>query len=724
MLMTVAEFRETLRSDRAGLVGALESATGRGGEEERQAWESSLPVLADALAAPTLGALHVYFAGHGYLALEYQLPAASSWCDVVLLGRGAAGPSAVIVELKHWITRGDRPGPAEGLMERGGALVLHPSDQVRGYTEYCRRFHSTVQDRRADVRGCVLFTRDHFVDRYAEPPNDALARNYPCFTRAPHVVRDSWPAYLARSLSSPDEQFAREFVAGRYRQDRGFVRQIGAQIRDRANSPFELLDHQRRAFALVRARLEAEVLGRGVPRKQVIVIQGPPGSGKSVLAARIWSALVTDERLPEGAAVLTTTSTAQTSNWTKLFQIASGASAAAGVVKRAASYVPVTTQTLGRLRRRHGADFASGPAAWRDNVQLLRDWGVKFQDGAGDEQYLVSVVDEAHALINPERPEGRGQFGFAPTFGPLAWHIIRCSTVSIFLLDAEQGFRDRENTTLADIRRWAGELDAEVGEPISLEGAQFRCAGSTDYVAWVEGLLQGRPAEELAALAQRWRGAFDVRVASTPAALEQELRGAAARGSTVRLLASYARKWMTKGAARPHALPAAQQDFHEPYTDDSGERRYWSKVWNFIPQNGSDYTWFIQAPQGSPMHTDPLCEVGCPYAVRGFDFDCIGVLWLDDLVWRGDRWRADPAHVHDTGLDRSVRAAEAEAAPGPANARLRAALAQAYRILLTRGLSACHLWIEDPETRDHVRACLGLARMSREPPRSGRAAAP
>jgi DUF2075 family protein len=555
----------------------------------------------------------------------------------------------------------------------------------------------------------VLFTRDHFVARYADPPNDALVRDYPCFTLAPNVVREVWPAYLARSLNTPDERFARAFVAGRYRQDRGFVRQIGAQIRDRARSPFELLDHQRRAFALVRARLESEVLGRGAPRKQVIVIQGPPGSGKSVLAARIWSALVMDDRLPDGEAVLTTTSTAQTSNWSKLFQIAGGARAASGVVKRAASYVPVTTQTLGRLRRRHGTDFASDPAAWRENVQLLRDWGVPFQDGAADEQYLVSVVDEAHALINPEHPEGRGQFGFAPTFGPLAWHIIRCSTVSIFLLDAAQGFRDRENTTLADIRRWAAELGAEVGEPISLEGAQFRCAGSTDYVAWVEGLLRGEPAAKLARLARKWRQVFDVQLAETPAALEQRLREHASAGRSVRLLASYAREWKTKGAARPHVLPAAQQDFHEPYQDESGRRRYWSKVWNFIPQNGSDYTWFIQAPAGSPMHDDPLCEVGCPYAVRGFDFDWVGVLWLSDLVWRGGRWLADPRHVHDTGLDRSVRAAEAERVPGPAHEKLRAALAQAYRILLTRGLSGCHLWIEDSETRAHLRASLGLA---------------
>lgn len=706
MLLTVSKFREVVENDRPALINQLQLITGRGGAEESEAWNASLPRLADALAAPHLGPMHLYFGGKGSIAIEYQLPAAASWCDVVLLGRNAASASVVIVELKHWITRSDRPGPAEGLMEHGGQLVLHPADQVRGYTEYCRRFHSAVQDHQAEVRGCVLFTRDYFADRYGDPPNDALVREYPCFTMAPQIVRDAWPTYLVERLNVADEQFARAFVAGRYRQDRGFVRQIGAQIQNPASSPCELLDHQRRAFALVRAQLEATVLSVSNPRKQVILIEGPPGSGKSVLAARIWSTLVTDDRLMEGGAVLTTTSTAQTSNWSKLFQMAGGSRAAEGMVKRATSYVPVTTQELGRLRRKHGPGFAGDPEDWRKNVQLLRDWGVPFNDGAQDEQYLVSIVDEAHALINPEHSEGRGQFGFAPTFGPIAWHVIRCSTVSIFLLDAEQGFRDRENTTVADIRRWAAELGAEIADTISLAGAQFRCAGSTEYVEWVDGLLQGQPAHELSALAQQWRSLFKVHLHETPAALESALRARTGAGRSMRLLASYARPWKTKGAARPHALPPAQQDFHESW-DDAGNQRFWSKVWNFVPQNGSDYTWFIQAPIGSPMHDDPLCEIGCPYVVRGFDFDQVGVLWLGDLVWRSGNWRADPAHVHDTGLDRSVRAARAERDAGPAHAKLRAALAQAYRILLTRGLAGCGLWIEDDETRRHVRACLG-----------------
>ena len=427
--MTVAEFRIRVSARMGAFVQQLQALTGRSGTEEEAAWRASLPRLADAFAAPSLAEVHVYFGGGGNLAVEYQLPAASAWCDAVLLGRRGVTASAVVVELKDWTTRADRPGPYEGLVVRSGQPVLHPSEQVRGYVEYCRRFHSAVLDRGANVQGCVLFTKDRFLGRYAEPPNAQLVRDYPCFT-TPAAGRDGLPAFLSEHIDEPDASFAKAFVEGGYRQDRGFVRQIGQQILDPAKTPFELLDSQRSAFALVRGVVEDNVLRHDSPRRQVILVQGPPGSGKSVLAARIWASLVTDARLGEGSVVLTTTSTAQTSNWSKLFQIAGGTQAAAGVVKRATSYVPISTHAFGRLRTRYGVEFASDPGDWRENVEMLRNRGVEFQKGAGDEQYLISVVDEAHALINPEHVEGRGQFGFAPSLGPLAWHIIRASTVA------------------------------------------------------------------------------------------------------------------------------------------------------------------------------------------------------------------------------------------------------------------------------------------------------
>jgi len=99
-------------------------------------------------------------------------------------------------------------------------------------------------------------------------------------------------------------------------------------------------------------------------------------------------------------------------------------------------------------------------------MEMLRSIDPNFRSGSKDSEFLVSIVDEAHALINPEHSEGRGQFGFTTALGPQAYHIIRSSTVSVFLFDPRQGFRDRENTTVSDIKRWSSELGVEVVEEI------------------------------------------------------------------------------------------------------------------------------------------------------------------------------------------------------------------------------------------------------------------
>jgi SpoVK/Ycf46/Vps4 family AAA+-type ATPase len=139
---------------------------------------------------------------------------------------------------------------------------------------------------------------------------------------------------------------------GVYKQSRGFVQFIGEQILKPNDSPFVLLDNQRRAFALVKARVGQAVLGIKKPKKTVILIQGPPGSGKSVVAAKVWASLVTDSTLPSGNVVVCTTSASQGSNWRYLFEKASRESGAKGVVVKATAYTPLTTGQFGKLRKK------------------------------------------------------------------------------------------------------------------------------------------------------------------------------------------------------------------------------------------------------------------------------------------------------------------------------------------------------------------------------------
>jgi uncharacterized protein len=746
MLITIEEFRRRVQSDCIRLVSELQELTGREGTEEASAWKISLPQLSKVFSAPSFQPLHLYFGSRGNLALEYQLPASSSWADVVLLGRHGDKNSAVIIELKNWVTAADRPGKAEGLIERQGRQDLHPSDQVRGYSEYCRRFHSEIDDK-ANVHGCVLFTHQPFTDAYTAAQNRRLTEMYPIFTVTDEDVKVRFPNFFKRRLSEPDEEFASRFAQGRYRQQRGFVAQIGAQILDPKSSPFELLDEQRRAFALCNAVVEERFFTPHAPvEKRVVIIKGPPGSGKSAIAARLWASFVTDERLREGDVVFTTTSQSQNSNWSFVFDQLSE-EAGAAVIRKATAFTPISTAQLGRLRKKHGTDFLEQIENWRENLGVIRALGTTFSDGANDNQNLITVVDEAHALINPEHMSGRGQFGFVPSLGPQAYHIIRSSLLTIFLLDPEQSFRERENTTIDDISRWSVELGAGEPEVISLEGAQFRCAGSAEYVMWLESVLDGESAQRNRVLASAWRDGegsqkpanvidlrheleraglavaaetappyraanfskgtrFDLRIFDNPEEMEIALRSRSNEGNSVRLLSTYSRKWKTADAAAPHRLPASMQDFCEKYVRD-GEEKIWSRVWNYVPRNGSDYTAFIRAAAGSRMAEDPLSEVGCPYAVRGFDYDFVGVLWLNDLIWRNGGWTVDPRHVHESGIaNLARRAAREKNSEGPITRELLDRVAKAYRILFTRPLKGVYCWVPDQETRRHLQSCI------------------
>jgi len=147
------------------------------------------------------------------------------------------------------------------------------------------------------------------------------------------------------------------------------------------------------------------------------------------------------------------------------------------------------------------------------------------------------------------------------------------------------------------------------------------------------------------------------------------------------------------------------QDFCETYVVKD-EKRVWSRPWNFVP-NGNDYTAYVRAAAGSRMAGDTLCEVGCPYAIRGFDYDVVGILWLDDLRWRSGQWEINPAAVHERGIAHLARQARNENdRDGAMTRELLKRTQQAYRILFSRALRGIYVWIPDEETRSYVEMSL------------------
>lgn len=708
MLLTVRDFIDRTKQDLPGLARQLQQKTARYGDEESAAWKRSLPALAEGLGAPQLQHLHLVVRSKDQpsINLEYRLPASNSWADVVLLGRNREQlPSAVVVELKHWETTGDVAGPTSTLITRPAqGLVLHPSEQARGYAEYCRRFHSAIQSRAASVHACALFTRSRDVSAYRTSPHDELVREYPIFSAAQTDLQTAFPAFVADRLAVADEDWAEEFDHGVYKQDRVFVRAVADAILDPANRDFVLLDAQRLGFERA-----LHAVQRAMDRKvrSTVIIQGPPGSGKSVLAAKLWAALASQSR-QKGDVVLVTTSASQKSNWREIFQAVAKTPAGRGIVKGANEFNPGLSPKWVKDKRKAGMSVEI--ESWKQNLALAESEGKRPRLSPE-----ITIVDEAHALIDPTAPnkEGIAPGGWTHHAGPQGWHIIKQSRVSVFLLDSEQSYRDNETTSVESVRDWSREHGAGTIIEVSLEDSQFRSAGSKQYVDWVTAFLAGGLIPE-SAQPSRWlrtttRPGMSFELVDSPAAMETRLREHTEQHATARLLASYGRKWKTKKAVDPHRVKPEEMDFAIKCTAE-GRPLLWYKPWNVVP-GGDDYAAFIQALPQSAMGRDMLSEVGCPYVVRGFDWDYIGLLWLGDLVWRTDRWVANPKSTFESAWNKTLAAAKKEAkrkvADGPGMRELQTRVARGYRILLTRAIRGVYVWCEDDETRDHLAKALG-----------------
>ena len=271
-----------------------------------------------------------------------------------------------------------------------------------------------------------------------------------------------------------------------------------------------------------------------------------------------------------------------------------------------------------------------------------------------------------------------------------------------------------------DIKNLAGKFGASF-ETIDLSDLQFRCAGSVEYVDWVEGLFTVSPANNV----ELWKDLFSVKVFDTTHEMEACLRSEQSNGRTVRLLSSYTVPWISKNSLDAmHTKGDVNFDFNFENGDGTVFRRHWN--------NPERMDIFVQAPPHTMMHDDPLCEVGCPYEIRGFDIDYVGLLWLEDIVWRDGQWMVDMSRTLDGANKHSSSRARKEqialrqkkgyrgrqamtipliplnvnAEDMPHTHRFFQHVVQAYRILLTRAVRGVFIYIRDPETRAHVRELL------------------
>ncbi|KAF4406840.1 DUF2075 domain-containing protein [Streptomyces lycii] len=456
---------------------------------EARSWERSIPALASALNDAGLGSVEVM--------IEYALPLNSKRADAVLAGvHPVTGePSYVVVELKQWSQAvPDEDDPELCRIDVYTHPVLNPVEQVRRYCDYLVNFNGAVSGHPERVSGVAyLHNATEFgVTGLRELEVDDRGQMFTAQRRGEFIE------YLRGKLSDkhPGARAADDLTDGRTAPSRQLMSVAAREVREREQ--FVLLDEQQVAYRTV---LNAVRRAKRADHKEVIVITGGPGTGKSVIALSLLG-----ELFRQGVPALHATGS---QSFTKTMRKVAGA------------------------RKREVQDlfkyFNSFMTAEKNSLEVL-------------------LCDEAHRIR--ETSALRYTPAAQRTGKPQIDELIDVARVPVFLLDEHQVVRPGEMGTVAEIEAAAAAkgLSSRV---IPLD-SQFRCGGSDAYLRWVVRLLGLEPGGPVV-----WEpdDRMELRVADGPAEMEAFLEGRRSRGYGARMAAGYCWTW-SKEPRPGEPLPA------------------------------------------------------------------------------------------------------------------------------------------------------------------------
>jgi uncharacterized protein len=351
----------------------------------------------------------------------------------------------------------------------------------------------------------------------------------------------------------------------------------------------------------------------------------------------------------------------------------------------------IAMQLMGELSRRgvptaHVTNSRSFTTVMQSLIQRRRDplWGTRAVQGLfrlshswvkRKDRFDVVLCDEAHRFRRSTT-----LFPYLVSNRPQAEEILEYARIMVAFIDDKQRLRKAEEGTVDYFRRCATQVGVQpknIHGPIELT-AQFRAAGNSDFVKVLDKALY----EEIPTGFSHRNFALQVHdsVEDLEAYLQDKIDG----GYSARLLAGFCWEWSDPNYDGTLVHDVQVGHWSRPWNRKAGNRTY--------PPDQHPYA------QWANRVNNQLTEVGCIYSVQGFEFDYIGVVWGLDLVWRGDRWVAQPEKSFDPEMRRGKKPiSEQIALP---------LLKNAYRVLCSRAMRGCSIFCLDEETAEYLRQAL------------------
>lgn len=411
--------------------------------------------------------------------IEFGLPSTSKRIDFIVSGRDEAGKKKfIIIELKQW--KEAQSTTANDLVLTkyyGGNYSTHPSYQASSYKGFLSDYNANVYNSSLTPFSCAYL--HNYQEGNPEPLKNDIYKEV--ISDSPIYFKDDYDkleSFIKKHVGKGSgKEILYEIEQGNIRPSKKLIDHVSGLFN--GNKEFHLLEEQKVTFEI------ALEISKKAISKTTIIINGGPGTGKSVVSMSLLGALLKH-------------------NQNVVF------------VAPNASFRDVMLDKLAQGRDASRAKF------------LLSGSGKFF--GAKANLFDTIVVDEAHRLKNGTAYMYKGD--------NQVYDVVNAAKVSIFFVDEDQMIRPDDIGSISEIKRVSNLLGAEIVE-LKLQ-SQFRCSGADGYINWVNDVLKIRDTANF----DGWdKKDFEFKIVDNPHTLRNLIKEKSEQGHYARILAGFAWEW-------------------------------------------------------------------------------------------------------------------------------------------------------------------------------------
>lgn len=442
------------------------------------------------------------------ISIEYHLPQTSKRVDFIISGSDGNSDNVIIVELKQWenaeLTNKD--GIVTTRFQYGISETSHPSYQAWSYAALLKSFNATVDEENIAIHPCAYlhnYTPDgvkqnEFYSYYLEKA--------PAFLKPDAIkLRNFIKKFIKKGDSS---NILYRIEHGKIRPTKALADSLQSMLK--GNQEFIMIDDQK----VVYENALDLAIHSNEKNKNVLIVEGGPGTGKSVVAINL---LVELNRRGIMSQYVTKTSAPRAVYFEKL--------------AKTKKKVELKSLFVG------SGTFMNSP---QNAIQTL-------------------IIDEAHRLTE--------KTGFLKNGDNQIKEILNSSCCSIFFIDEDQRVHIDDYGESSLIESFAKVYGIKVHK-LKLE-SQFRCNGSDGYLAWLDHTLQIRETANWSLSELGFD--FEFKVFDTPKELQQCIYEKNLINNKARLVAGYCWDWVSKKNKDQYDIVFPKDDFKMRWNlDDYG----------------------------------------------------------------------------------------------------------------------------------------------------------